>query len=158
MSDPMSSKAGLQFPVARTGRNISAKLEDLRREDRRHASRVRVSAPVYLAAVLECLCAEILELAGNAARGSTQAGGAPQGAPPAITPRHIEFAIRNDEELDKFLGGVSITNLGPVDRPFSAVNSPLLSEVAAAVEVTGNGRPILLRRQAGSVSSVATLT
>lgn len=60
-------------------------------------------APVYLAAVLEYLCAEILELAGNAARDNKKA---------RIVPRHITLAVKNDEELNKLLGGVTIASGG----------------------------------------------
>ena len=93
-STSRSSKAGLQFPVGRIGRYLKTG---------RFASRVGAGAPVYLAAVLEYLTAEILELAGNAARDNKKT---------RIIPRHIQLAVRNDEELNKLLGGVTIAQGG----------------------------------------------
>ena len=89
-----SSRAGLQFPVGRIHRL-------LRRGH--YAERVGAGAPVYLAAVLEYLSAEILELAGNAARDNKKT---------RIIPRHLQLAIRNDEELNKLLSGVTIAQGG----------------------------------------------
>ncbi|KAJ3044489.1 Histone H2AX [Rhizophlyctis rosea] len=68
-----------------------------------YAQRVGAGAPVYLAAVLKYLAAEILELAGNAARDNKKT---------RIIPRHLQLAIRNDEELNKLLGNVIITQGG----------------------------------------------
>ena len=102
-----SVKAGLQFPVGRIGRYLKLG---------RYAQRIGTGAPVYLAAVLEYLAAEILELAGNAARDNKKS---------RIIPRHLQLAVRNvrrrrsslpltlqDEELNRLLGGVVISQGG----------------------------------------------
>ena len=89
-----SSKAGLQFPVGRIGRFL---------KKGKYATRVGAGAPVYLAAILEYLTAEILELAGNAARDNKKS---------RIVPRHIQLAVRNDEELNKLFGSVTIAQGG----------------------------------------------
>ena len=68
-----------------------------------YANRIGSGAPVYLAAVLEYLSAEILELAGNAARDNKKQ---------RIIPRHLQLAVRNDEELNKLLSGVTIASGG----------------------------------------------
>ncbi|KAJ3694193.1 hypothetical protein LUZ60_009673 [Juncus effusus] len=100
-----STRAGLQFPVGRIGRFL---------KKGRYALRVGSGAPVYLAAVLEYLAAEVLELAGNAARDNKKS---------RIIPRHVLLAIRNDEELGKLLAGVTIAhggvlpNINPVLLP-----------------------------------------
>ncbi|KAG1760143.1 histone-fold-containing protein [Suillus occidentalis] len=105
-----SSKAGLQFPVGRIHRLL---------KKGNYAQRVGAGAPVYLAAVLEYLAAEILELAGNAARDNKLLNHRQK---QRIVPRHLQLAIRNDEELNKLLGDVIISQGGVV--PF--INPELL--------------------------------
>merc|ERR1712056_34732 len=89
-----SSRAGLQFPVGRIHRLL---------RKGNYAERVGAGAPVYLAAVMKYLAAEVLELAGNAARDNKKT---------RIIPRHLQLAIRNDEELNKLLAGVTIAQGG----------------------------------------------
>ena len=89
-----SSKAGLQFPVGRIARFL---------KQGRYSERVGAGAPVYLAAVLEYLAAEVLELAGNAAKDNKKT---------RIVPRHIQLAIRNDEELNKLMANTTIASGG----------------------------------------------
>ena len=89
-----SSRAGLQFPVGRMRRLL---------KKGKYSERLSSGTPVYLAAVLEYLTAEILELAGNAARDNKKA---------RIIPRHLQLAIRNDEELNRLLQDVTISQGG----------------------------------------------
>ena len=89
-----SAKAGLQFPVGRIARYLKTG---------KYAERVGAGAPVYLAAVLEYLAAEVLELAGNAAKDNKKT---------RIIPRHIQLAVRNDEELNKLMANTTIASGG----------------------------------------------
>ncbi|KAL0459599.1 UNVERIFIED_CONTAM: Histone H2AX [Sesamum latifolium] len=85
-----SAKAGLEFPVGRIARFL---------KEGKYAQRVNAGAPVYLAAVLE--------LAGNQAKLRKKN---------RISPRHIQLAVRNDEELTKLYGDVIIPSAGVVPK------------------------------------------
>ena len=107
-----ASRAGLQFPVGRIHRLL---------RKGNYAKLVGAGAPVYLAAVMEYLTAEIIELAGNAARDNKKT---------RIIPRHLQLAIRNDEELNKLLAGVTIAQGGVLPN-IQAVLLPKKSDKAA---------------------------
>lgn len=89
-----SVRAGLIFPVGR----LQTKLRKSG-----YAKRVGSGAPVFLAAVLEYLSAEIFELAGNNARDHKRS---------RITPRDVQTAIRMDSEFDHMLRRVTIASGG----------------------------------------------
>ncbi|XP_006817030.1 uncharacterized protein LOC102808055 [Saccoglossus kowalevskii] len=92
----ISSKAGVIFPVARLRRYL---------KKGRYSQRTAVSAGIYLAAVLEYLTAEIMELAGNAAQDYKKK---------TVGPRHIMLGVRNDTELDQLLRKVTISRGGVI--------------------------------------------
>ncbi|ESP02822.1 hypothetical protein LOTGIDRAFT_212337 [Lottia gigantea] len=93
-----SQRAEVLFPVGRM-------LRYLKRDT--HHFRIGAGAPVYAAAVIEYLTAEILELAGNAAQHNKKQ---------RVTPRHILLAIANDEELHTLLKHVTIPQGGVLPR------------------------------------------
>lgn len=81
-----STRAGVHFPVGRIHRYLKQYITA--------RSRVGGTAGVYVAAVMEYLCAEVLELAGNVAKDYKTK---------RITPRHLQLAIRGDAELDQLI-------------------------------------------------------
>ena len=95
-STSQTVRAGLTFPVGRLKRYV-------RRG--RYAPRVGRMAPVFLAAVLEYCVAEVLELAGNAAKDNKRK---------TITPRHIMLAVKGDEELNGLCGNAVFPHSGVV--------------------------------------------
>jgi histone H2A len=105
-----SSKAGIVFPVSRM-------LNKLKKG--RYARHVGTGAGVYMAAVLEYLVAEVLELSGN----FTQFYGRKR-----ITPRSILLTLKHDAELDQLTESVTIPEGGV--RP--AIHHALIPPDAAA--------------------------
>ncbi|XP_049405273.1 uncharacterized protein LOC125868738 [Solanum stenotomum] len=93
-----SSKAGLQFLVARIARFLKVG---------KYAKCVGAGALIFLAFVLEYLAAEVLEWAGIAVRNDKKT---------RIIPRHIQLAIRFDKELNQFLRDMTIPNGGVIQR------------------------------------------
>ena len=86
-SKTRSARAGLQFPVGRVHRLL---------RKGNYAVRIGADAPVYLAAVLEYLSAEVLELAGCHTMWQHKE---------RIQASHIAIALDSDPELKKVFPG-----------------------------------------------------
>ena len=89
-----SAKAGLSFPVGRIARLL---------KHGRYAQRVGLGAPVYLAAVLEYLVAELLEVSVMVVRENKKN---------RIIPRYIFLGLKEDEEFNKLFQHTLITASG----------------------------------------------
>merc|ERR1712087_788603 len=74
---------------------------------RKEVNRVSVDAAIVLSATMEYMVAELLEVAGEAAKDNKKK---------TIKPRHIMLAARQDNELDRFLANVTIPGTGVVPR------------------------------------------
>ena len=108
-SHPVSERIGLSISIDQVMALLRAG---------EYASRIGAGAPVYLAAVLEFLLAELLELALSEARSKMTS---------RIVPRHITLAVKNDEEFNKLLGGF-VQPSDPV-KIFRCYVSPILAKV-----------------------------
>lgn len=89
-----SRRANITFPVSRITRMLKAQ---------REGGRVNPAAGVFMAAVLEYLTAEIMDLASEEAKSAGKK---------TVQPRHILVGIRNDEEFNKFLYSATISEAG----------------------------------------------
>lgn len=129
----LSKRAGTIFPVSRVRRYLRGCT---------HRLRIAIGAPIYQAAVMEYLSAEILELAGNAAKDNKRT---------RITPRHILLAIANDEELNKLLKNVTIASGGVLPH----IQPELLKRKDGnkfAVTSTSSKTAVLKAKSGGGVS------
>ena len=93
-----SKKAGLIFPIGRVG-------SLLRRGQ--YARRVGASSAVYLAAVLEYLTAELLEL-------TVKAAAQQKNKSKRLSPRTLTLAVRHDDDLGALLQNVTLSRGGVV--------------------------------------------
>ena len=87
-------RAGLIFSVGRSMRYL---------RQGRYADRIGRTGAVFMAGVLEYLCNEFMELAGNVAKERNAV---------IIQPRDIGKAIRNDDELTKLCANIQFTEGG----------------------------------------------
>ncbi|CAN2391604.1 Histone H2A type [Pristimantis euphronides] len=116
-----SSKAGLQFPVGRIHRFL---------KKGNYAKRIGSGASIYLAATLEYLVAEVLELAGNAAKDNKKI---------RILPRHIQLAVGNDEELTRLFDGVTIAEGGVLPNIHASLVPKKTGKGLSSQEQKGTG-------------------
>ena len=101
-SNGTAKKSGLIFPAGRVGSIL---------RKGRYSRRVSSGAAVFLAAVLEFITSETLELASKTvAQGSKR-----------ITPRALTLAIRHDADLNSLLANVTISRGGVAASTVSKV-------------------------------------
>jgi histone H2A len=97
-----SVRSGIIFPAGRISRFL---------RKARYGTRMSRGAGIYLAAVLEYLTSEILELSGNVTK-SVKCK--------RIVPRHIYLAMQNDEEFAQVFKNITLASSGvqPGVHPF----------------------------------------
>lgn len=90
----LSSKAGLVFKASRIGRRLRAS---------KMFGRVSSAGTIYLTAVLEYVCAEVLEVAKDLAVKDQKK---------RINPKHIKIGVSNDEDLKLMFKDIIIPEAG----------------------------------------------
>ena len=105
--DSQTKRAGLQLSVGRARRILKAF----------HSGHIGRSAPVYLAAVVEYIVTEVMEISAEAME-QTKRKGVKHGR---ITNRHLDLAVRNDEELDRLFKHVTFASGGVLPNIHAAL-------------------------------------
>ncbi|CAN0881541.1 Histone H2A.1 [Linum grandiflorum] len=101
------------------------------------SQRYRDGPPIYLAAGLEYLAVEVLELVGNVARDNTKS---------RINLRHVQLAARNDEELGKLIVGVTIASGGVLPNINPVLWGRIRPHRRAVLLLLLNPNPQIIRR------------
>nr|QKS02547.1 histone H2A.X1 [Crypthecodinium cohnii] len=101
-----------------------------------YAKRVALTGSVMLTSVVEYVTAEILELAGNAVKDQKKN---------RILPRHIQLAVRSDEELNKYMSKVTIAGGGVIPN----VHSSFLPSRSASERATASAPSASLAAEPG---------
>ena len=96
----IEKRAGMNFSVSRVDHLTRVHCPELK---------ISEKAMVYLTAVLEYMCAEIMELSGNVARGFKKQ---------RVTPHHISYAIQQDEEISALFDTVTLNGSVLPNIPF----------------------------------------
>eukprot|EP01059_Diplonema_ambulator_P030155 TRINITY_DN505_c0_g1_i2.p2 TRINITY_DN505_c0_g1~~TRINITY_DN505_c0_g1_i2.p2 ORF type:complete len:176 (+),score=91.14 TRINITY_DN505_c0_g1_i2:36-530(+) len=135
-----SSKAGLTFPVARFG-NLLKK--------GRYAKRVSSSAAVFMAAVLEYTCAELLALSAKVSE---------RGKMHSIKPRHLCLAIREDEDLHTLLKDVTIAGGGVPVNVHGAISRKSKKGRKGLKAKDASGKKATEKKKASAAKTSATKT
>ena len=109
-----SSRCDLIFPVGRVNRYYM---------QGKYGRKVGIGAAIYTAAVLEYLTTEVLTLAGQVAEDEQMK---------KITPKHIQVAIRGDEEINRLLVTCTMSITGDIrsNIKFLLMGSSLAAEPA----------------------------
>ena len=115
----------ITFPVELIGRSL---------RQSKYVTQMGDSAQIYLAAVLEFLCAEILELAGNAAREKKKS---------RIVVHHITLAVKNDEELNRLFGEVTTASGDGKCNTYSKYIKRVLKQIHPDTEISQKGISIV---------------
>jgi len=101
------NRTGLIYPTGRTRRLMKKQLGK--------KTRIGETAPVFLAAVLEYVNAEVLELAGNSTKEHKRK---------RVINRDIALAVKNDEELHKLFAHGTFASGGVVPNIESQLLPP----------------------------------
>ena len=105
-STSQSKKAGLVFPIGRIGTAL---------RKGRYAPRISKSASTSMAAILEYLTSEVLEVAAKAVLQRNKGK--------RITPRALTLAVRHDADLGALLKDVTLSRGGVVPKVEKALES-----------------------------------